>query len=412
MTKDNFIFSNGRSHRIARHAAFWAVWCMAYLLLFHYPIHSFRGWNLSDTSTGFQNDGITTIGFILKTLIFNTLLCVVVPQAIFTYVILYYVVPKYFFRKRNPFIIACVLLAVLLIHLLVALHFKYMVDVGNYLFVQKAFTPYSVKMSRAPFYVTQEQLTSLPIVTGFALLITLVKRWWLKQKETAKLANEKTKAELQLLKAQVHPHFLFNTLNNIYFFTLSGSPKAAEMISKLSGLLHYILNECNEWLVPLEKEINMLSDYMALEKIRYGDQMNMTIQIEEGSSRQLAGEARREMIAPLLLIPFVENSFKHGASKMLTHPWVKLCINIENSILHFFISNSRPHEEKPHLQKGNIGLKNVKKRLQLLYAGTHELHIVSEPECFTVSLKIQLQETGKSIATNHELNTEAAYAMA
>ena len=109
------------------------------------------------------------------------------------------------------------------------------------------------------------------------------------------------------------------------------------MIKKLSGLLHYILNECNQPLVPLEKEIKMIQDYMALEKIRYGEQMNMTIEIQENYPDK--------MIAPLLLIPFVENSFKHGASKMLTHPYVKLRITIENNMLHFFINEQRPTKQ-------------------------------------------------------------------
>ncbi len=153
------------------------------------------------------------------------------------------------------------------------------------------------------------------------------------------LAKEKTKAELQLLKAQVHPHFLFNTLNNIYFFTLTNSAQAPVMIKKLSGMLHYILNECDRPLVPLEKEIKMIQDYMALEKIRYAEQMQMTIEIENNYTGK--------MIAPLLLIPFVENSFKHGASKMITQPWVKLYIYIENNRLHFTIRNSKPPTKEP-----------------------------------------------------------------
>jgi len=235
-------------------------------------------------------------------------------------------------------------------------------------------------------------------------MINLMKRWWLKQKETEQLVRETAKAELQLLKAQVHPHFLFNTLNNIYYFTLSGSPKAPEMIGKLSGLLHYILNECNQPLVPLQKEIDMLRDYMALEKIRYGEQMNMTIDIQEGGSEKL--------IAPLLLIPFVENSFKHGTSKMLAHPWVKLQMIIENNTLHFSVTNSRPQEAEPQVKKGNIGLKNVKKRLELLYPGTYELNIVSKPESFFVSLEVQVQNTNGYSATNEEIKTTTAYAMA
>ena len=274
---------------------------------------------------------------------------------------------------------------------------------GNYFFgLSKSLTG-RFSFNRLMYVVPRDLLTSLPIVAGFALMIKLMKRWWLKQKETEQLANEKTKAELQLLKAQIHPHFLFNTLNNIYFFTLSGSPKAPEMINKLSGLLHYILNECNQPLVPLQKEITMIHDYTALEKIRYGEQMAMTIDIQEDGTERL--------IAPLLLIPFVENSFKHGASRMLTNPWVKLRISVENNMLHFLIMNSRPIDEEPQLTKGNIGLKNVKKRLQLLYPGAHELNIVSELESFAVYLKIRLEAT-KSAATKSGLKTPAVYEMA
>jgi LytS/YehU family sensor histidine kinase len=148
----------------------------------------------------------------------------------------------------------------------------------------------------------------------------------------------------------------------------------------------------------------MVRDYMALEKIRYGEQMKMTIDIQEEGSEKL--------IAPLLLIPFVENSFKHGASKMLAHRWVKLQMIIENNMLHFSVTNSRPQEAEPQVKKGNIGSKNVKKRLELLYPGTHELNIVSKPESFFVSLEIQLQEANIYATTNEEIKTTNAYAMA
>jgi len=378
------------------------VWCLAYLLLFHYPIHSFKGWSLNGSSESLQELG--AVRFVLKTLVVNTFLAVVVPQAAFTYVLLYYLLPKYFLQKRHPVVVASVIVTVLLIYYLVAIHFKFMVSLGNiFSGVSKALPPYLSNLRNKMDAVNREVLTSLPIVTGFALMIKLMKRWWLKQKDTEQLANEKTKAELQLLKAQIHPHFLFNTLNNIYFFTLSGSPKAPEMINKLSGLLHYILNECNQPLVPLQKEITMIHDYTALEKIRYGEQMAMTIDIQENGTEKL--------IAPLLLIPFVENSFKHGASRMLTNPWVKLRISVENNMLHFLIMNSRPKDEEPQLTKGNIGLKNVKKRLQLLYPGAHELNIVSELESFAVYLKIRLEST-KSAVTKSELKTTAVYEMA
>ncbi|MBD0375147.1 MAG: histidine kinase, partial [Flavisolibacter sp.] len=189
-----------------------------------------------------------------------------------------------------------------------------------------------------------------------------------------------------------------------YYFTLTASPKAPEMIKKLSGLLHYILNECNQPLVPLSKEMAMIRDYTALEKVRYGEQMNMTIEIAENDTEKL--------IAPLLLIPFVENSFKHGASKMLAHPWVKLRMAVENGMLHFSIENSRPQENETLVKKGSIGLSNVKKRLELLYPAAHELNIVSKPESFAVYLKIQLQEAAIAPAVDEEQTSTAAYAMA
>ncbi len=140
--------------------------------------------------------------------------------------------------------------------------------------------------------------------------------------------------------------------------------------------------------------------------------MNMNIKIEvDDDSPPLQGEAGRGLIAPLLLIPFVENSFKHGASKMLAHPWIELRVTIENNMLHFFIMNSKPPEAEPLLKKGNIGLKNVKKRLQLLYPGSHELSIVSKPESFEVDLKIRLQKRMQLSPVTEEIKTKTAYAM-
>jgi LytS/YehU family sensor histidine kinase len=249
-----------------------------------------------------------------------------------------------------------------------------------------------------------DQITSLPIIAGFALMIKLIKRWWLKQKETEQLAKEKIKAELQLLKAQVHPHFLFNTLNNIYYFTMSGSMKAPEMIKKLSDLLNYILHECDRSFVPLEKEIKMIQDYMALEKIRYGEHMNMSVELPD--------DCKNKMIAPLILIPFVENSFKHGTSKVLASAYIKLIISIEDDTLYFSLINSKPPNGETVITKGNIGLKNVRKRLELLYPIEHILTIKTEPEVFTIDLKIKLKHV-EALADDQEENISTnVYAIA
>jgi LytS/YehU family sensor histidine kinase len=227
-------------------------------------------------------------------------------------------------------------------------------------------------------------LFNYPIVGGFAVIIKMMKNSWLKKQETIQVAREKANAELQLLKSQIHPHFLFNTLNNIYFFTLTASQKAPEILTKLTDLLRYIINECNQQLVPLTKELKMIEDYMGLERIRYGDHLKMEIDIR--------GYEADKKIPPLLLIPLVENSFKHGASKMLEHPWVNLSISIEGQWLFFLLSNSRPDVIDLSQHPVHIGLNNVKKRLQLLYPDAHELDIAETSRSFEVFMKIRLED--------------------
>ncbi len=225
-------------------------------------------------------------------------------------------------------------------------------------------------------------LFNYPTVVGFALAIKLLKNWYLKQKEAAQVAREKINAELQLLKAQVHPHFLFNTLNNIYSFIINDSPAAPESIKKLSALLRYIIYGCNQPLVKLAKELKMVRDYIDLEKIRYGESFNMSFQIQ--------GNPSDKMICPLLLIPFLENSFKHGASQMLTHPWVNLDIVIEDHDLRFNLSNGKPTVSNENTASKGLGLSNVKKRLAILYPGTYSLNITEDVMSFHVSVKIPL----------------------
>ena len=405
----DFIFSDQRRHRLARHIAFWLVWSLAFTILFYFPTYVFKGWGPA-ANKGLQEFGLPL--FFILTLIVNCFLAVVVPQIALTYTLIYWLLPEYYFKRKNLFLAGSITVSVLIIFYFVAAGFKYI----NVIYIHIAginrnpdMYDWSFKLNLRPAVL--QQVSSLPIVLGFALMIKFVKRWWQKEKETELLAKEKTNAELQLLKAQVHPHFLFNTLNNIYFFTLTNSIQAPVMIKKLSGMLHYILNECDQPLVPIEKEIKMIRDYMALEKIRYGEQMQMTIDIEDDHDNK--------MIAPLLLIPFVENSFKHGASKMITEPWVKVYIYNENNRLHFTIRNSKPPTKEPVAAKpclpnrqGNIGLKNVRKRLELLYPGTHELKIVSETDSYAVYLIVQMQDIKDQITIKDEIKPLNEYAMA
>lgn len=210
--------------------------------------------------------------------------------------------------------------------------------------------------------------------------LSLGKQWLLKQRDFLRAQQEKITAELQLLKAQVHPHFLFNTLNNIYSFSLDGSPKTPGLILKLSSLLSYMLYDCKAEEVRLEKEVEIMKDYIDLEKERYGN----TIEI----SWTVAGDIRGVFISPLLMLPFLENAFKHGASEQIEKPWMGVDISVTNNILKFKITNSK-NEYISHSNNG-IGINNVKKRLEFLYPEKHELKINDEGDFFAVSLTVNL----------------------
>jgi LytS/YehU family sensor histidine kinase len=216
------------------------------------------------------------------------------------------------------------------------------------------------------------------------LIIKYYKDWYKKQAEGEMLIRENMQAELQLLKAQIHPHFLFNTLNNIYSFTLTGSPQAAGLVDKLSGMIDYITIEGEKSFVPVEKEIQLINDYIGLEKVRYGDRLDMQVEIN--------GEYKNKMIAPLLMIPFVENCFKHGASVMRGQQWISLSIHIKENQLDFNLSNSKPPQAISTNNKKGIGLANVQKRLQLLYPGKHFLKIESASDIYIVQLQVRLQQ--------------------
>ena len=399
MTTQEFIFSNEPRYRITRHATFWFTWWIYFLVTYYYPTFQFTAWNLHENNQLIERFGF--LFFLYRTLVISTLLAVLLPQALFTYCIISYALPRYI-SKENDFLKTTLsFVGLMLLIYAFAIGVMYIPFYHSYKIGMGKKIP--AIADTIPF-INRTYLFNLPVVAGMAAMIKLIKRWLLKQQETEQMTREKTKAELQLLKAQVHPHFLFNTLNNIYFFTLNTSPQAPEMIRKLTSLLQYILDECNQPLVPVEKEIKMLQDYIDLEKIRYGEQLRI--------STEMNGSYQNKMIAPLLLIPFVENSFKHGASKMIINPSIKLRISCENNELIFFIANSQPVISIPITANSGIGIKNVKKRLQLLYPGSHELNIVAEKESFTIYLKLKIIESTQPVSTTSKNYTGNVYAMA
>ncbi len=223
----------------------------------------------------------------------------------------------------------------------------------------------------------------LCMTTSAASVMTIkfFKLWTIKQRAWMQAQQEKITAELQLLKAQVHPHFLINTLNNIYSFSLEKSPKTPEMILKLSSLLSYMLYDCRSEEVRLEKEIGIMKNYIDLENERYGNKIEISWSVE--------GDVSQQLIAPLLMLPFLENAFKHCAVEETEKPWLGIDLSVKHHTLRCKIANSK--NEYVTFQENGVGINNVKKRLEFIYPLHHELKINDEGTFFVVSMLIKLE---------------------
>jgi len=351
MTVHDFIFTQKKPQKYYRHIVFWLAQYIFWAFwagTFFYPIKD-----------AFIND--------IKNHCFGIL------DILYIYITVYYFFPKYWVHQRKKFIF-CFSVLTAVIFILNHLFFFWLSDL---------FSAPRENQLLMLWYLSINFFTSGPPVTcALFLTIKMLKNYYYKVEEKKALTKENANAEMQLLKAQVHPHFLFNTLNNIYSFALSKSPKTGSLVLKLSDTLRYMIYECEEPLVPLEDELKMINDYIGLEKVRYGNKLKIETYIY--------GEAGNKRITPLLLIPFLENSFKHGASKILNHPWIKMRVQIENDHLYFELENSKPLNENNPPKKNGIGLKNVQKRLMLLYPQQHQLKVESGDGTFSVNMEVPL----------------------
>jgi sensor histidine kinase YesM len=230
-------------------------------------------------------------------------------------------------------------------------------------------------------------------VAGIAISINLLNYWYRQKQKTTEAQNEKMVAELDLLKSQIHPHFLFNTLNNLYSFTLEKSEKAPEIILKLSNLLRFMIYESDIAYISLQKEISILQQYIDLEQLRYGDRLDISFTIN--------GDLNKKRVAPLLLLPFLENVFKHGISQQTEHCWISFDLRLSSSHIYLKLINSKENDEASGFtQFSGIGLQNVRRRLELLYPGRHKLETLAMEEVFIVNLSLQADDILQTEITN------------
>lgn len=365
MSWHDFIFSPQRKIRLFRHGVFWLAWWLYFFgTRYFYTAVLLTGKNSQprniDPDMGIWN----------ATELVRSILMVSVHMAA-CYGIIYFLLPRFLLAGKY----LLMLFGLIGVTGLMVLASRFMDTIVLPVLTQPGRPP------EIPFYssIFNGIVSAIKLIAA-AAAITLGKYWWKKQKEKEALEREKINAELQLLKAQIHPGFLFTALNNIYVFSLAASPRAPELLLKLSDLLSYMLYECDQAVVPLEKEIARMKDYILLEKIRMD-----SIEMEQSVTGNLSGK----QIAPLLLLPFIENSFKHS-SGLTEQAWVNIDITVEEEILTMKLANGMPDSNRDTLPEN--GLANVQKRLTLLYPQKHELKISRELEMLVVLLKIQIGE--------------------
>ena len=363
---NKFIFSDERKYRIKRHLFFWGFWGFYFGM-----VRELNPRYLIEN--GHFPNFFKTMGEAFLFLL---------PQAVLVYPLLYFILPRYVFNGK--YIKASLWIFVfLLLTVFVSAAFLIYIPWHKVAWIPsqaKLFegTTNLGKLGQAYLSALQGCLTAGALAASFKMF----KYYYLKNMRNQQLQKENTESQLQLLKAQVHPHFLFNTLNNIYSQTQTESPKGSKMIMGLSDMLRYILYEGQKPLVPLKQELLMITEYINLEKIRYGNKLDVHVLTPDKTDDIY--------IAPLLLIPFVENCFKHGASNMLQNPWINLTIALKETTLIMKLMNGKTPLSGNIQEKQGIGINNVSQRLNLLYKDKYDLQIREDEEVFVIDLKVEL----------------------
>ena len=305
----------------------------------------------------------------------------VLLQFVLSVIIIRLLIP-YFLNKKKTFLF--ILITLVFVYLIQTL---YSVVRIHYFEVQ-----YEEHYKRFPPYILKHRMTSFVAFLNnitwvlFPSIILLVIKYYSDQKDIVALKEQKKTTELDLLKHQLNPHFLFNTLNNLYALALKKSDKTPEVIAKLSEILDYILYQCKDKYVSIFKEIELLENYIGLEKVRYGNRVAVTF------DKNLQSDVN---IAPLILLTFVENAFKHGISQELNQGTIELYIASTEKEIVFKLTNSKPkvHSTVLYSDKKSIGMQNTEKQLDLLYPNNaYQLRIQNTATTYNLELKLQLHE--------------------
>lgn len=252
----------------------------------------------------------------------------------------------------------------------------------NYYYTYPTYWPNGAYM---PFIFVPKviiEAVNIYLIVALYTMFYFLRAWYEQQRLAQELLRDKAFAQLELLKNQVQPHFIFNTLNNIYSLSLKNSPRTSDLIYRLSSLLSYMLYDSRQEFIPVSKEMEYIHNYIELEKIRYGERLDVAVNCFDAVDQFT--------IPPLLILPLVENSFKHGVSNDVGNSWIRVDLTVKDDWLTVKIENSRVADQvNGHALYKGIGMENVKKRLEIIYPDRHEFKCMSEGQSFLTILKLK-----------------------
>jgi two-component system, LytTR family, sensor kinase len=345
--------------------------------LYHLPLwflYHWMWWSINDGDPLKVINGMLSSPFILKFGFYF------VFQAIGVYFNLYFLIPRFLDKGRYILYIFLVMLTIMTTAALIVPGYY-----ASAWLAGKAVD--DLFYATTPHYMYFFKANSLPSSMAsmtLAMSVKLAKKWIDTRKRERMLEKEKIETELKFLKSQFNPHFLFNTINSIFVLIHKDPEMASASLAKFSDLLRYQLYECNEHHIPLNQEITYLRNFIELEKLR--QEKNVFVELD--IAPELPGDFS---IAPFILIPFVENAFKHVSHSRQSNR-ISIKLQTDKGELYFNVVNSISSKDiasQDMIKQGGIGLMNVQRRLQLLYAGKHELKIIREEDEYCVSLRLQ-----------------------
>ena len=366
-----------------RSAAYnWVVRYKLYHIPFWFAYH-IMWWTLTvgSISAVFQN--IFFSPYSIKFLFY------VIFEAAGVYFNLYYLMPKFLNREKYVPYVLLVLLTIICT--------AFLITPGYYVSAWLSDNSFESLYNRQPsefmYFFKINTLPSAAAAMTLGMSVKLTKNWIETKKHQQLLEKEKLETELKFLKSQFNPHFLFNSINSIFVLIHKNPDMASESLAKFSDLLRYQLYECNEAEIPLSQELTYIENFIELEKLRQENNIEVNIELQELHADNLR-------IAPFILMPFIENAFKHVSKRKDGSNRIDMHLKFSDEELVFCVSNTisaQFNSSKEPMQYQGIGLKNVRRRLDLLYPGKHELDIKQTGELFTVSLLLTLDNAERII---------------